>query len=250
MSQPLAVPRTERTVYQGQPAWIKRPEPARSSRFVWLHKLLIPLLPMALRPTNSPGGPAGLALEISRLELFAEAGLPVPAVLEQGDDYVVLSDCGTMLHSCIMALDDPADRLQQVEKALDVLLAVHHAGLTHGRPYFKDFVIHPDTHKITMLDLEEDSAKSAPLADAQARDFWLFLSSACDFFAPQSPLLTELVAYYCTRAPDQSRAALPRLARALRPYRRLIGFLRARNIAREVTGAYWATRALEALPKP
>ncbi len=250
MPTPVTAPRTERVVYQGQPAWIKRPEPARSSRFVWLHKLFIPLLPMAMRPTNSGGGTEGLASEVSRLKVFAKAGLPVPEILEQGRDYVILPDCGAMLYHHITALNDPADRLKWVQKALDVLLAVHHAGLTHGRPYFKDFVINPNSGKITMLDLEEDSTQSAPLADAQARDFWLFLTSACDFFAPQAPFLAGLVDYYCANAPRQSRDALPRLGRALRPYRRLIGLLHAQNIAREVTGAYWASRALEALPKP
>jgi len=248
MVLPVQEPRTERIRFNGQSAWIKRPEPARESRYVWLHKLLVPLLPLALRPTNSVGGEAGLAIEIARLKQFAKAGLPVPEILECGPDYIILPDCGNLLPAYIQALEDPAAKMRWVQKALDVLLAVHQVGLTHGRPHFKDFVINQRTGHITMLDLEEDSSKTAPLAEAQARDFWLFLGSACIFFSPQAPALTQLTQYYCAKAPTQTVAALPRLGHALRPYRRLIGVLRVQNIAREVTGAYWASRALETLP--
>lgn len=75
-------PRVERIVFEGRDAWIKRPEPERSTFFSGLHRVSSRALPRVLRPTNALDGPAALRAEAARLRDFHAAGLPVPEVLE------------------------------------------------------------------------------------------------------------------------------------------------------------------------
>lgn len=243
-----AGPRTERTVYLGQPAWIKRAEPARRSVFIHLHWLLRPLLPSVLWPTNSVGGMEGLHAEAERLAAFGAAGLSVPAVLMVAEDHLVLSDTGEPLHCTLV--ESGSDRLYWIKKALDVLIRVHLAGFAHGRPYIKDFTIAPDSRNVSLLDLEEDSAGSTLLPDAQARDFWLFLVSCSHYFPNEDEILRELYRYYCAKSSPDLPAALARLGKSLRAYRRLIGVLHAQRLTGEVACAYRASLTLETCAPP
>ncbi len=237
--------RTERTEYEAQPAWIKRPEPARVGLFVPLHRLLCIFLPTALQPTNSVGGMIGLRQEASRLQVFHAAGLPVPKVLHVGEDRVILSDCGKSLRVYLQNTADQKTISDLVIQALDLLLKIHNAGLAHGRPHLKDYLIEPDTGTLSILDLEEDPGQTMSLADAQARDFWLFLGSVCEFHESPETVLQALKEQYFQGAPDETKPALLKLAKALRPFRRLISLLRAQRLGRDVRGTYYATRALE-----
>ena len=240
----MALARTERIRFQDQPAWIKRPEPPRSSLFVPLHRLLSLLLPTALHPTNSAGGPTALVAEADRLVLFARAGLPVPRVLERAENHIILSDCGQHFGLFLFGLTSEPDRIRHIGLALEVLMQIHAAGLSHGRPHLKDFAFAPGSG-ISILDLEEDPIKTMSLAEAQARDFWLFLGSACEFFSDPQAEMASLHAIYCARASLETVQALAKLGAALRPYRRLIAGLRAQKWGHDIMGTYWATKAIE-----
>ena len=244
-AKPMTDLRTERTIFENQSAWIKRPEPARGSMYVPLHQLLRVVLPTALHPTNSTGGMAGLRREAERLQEFFAAGLPVPEVLCVGEDQIILSDCGKSLRVHMENLTDQSALPDLITRALDLLTDIHVAGLAHGRPHLKDYLIEPETGALSILDFEEDPTATMSLADAQARDFWLFLGAVCEFHEAPEAVLRGLIEQYSQKAPDDTKQALKKLAKALRPFRRLIGFLRAERLGRDVHGTYWATRVLE-----
>jgi hypothetical protein len=137
-------PRVERIVFEGRDAWIKRPEPERSTFFSGLHRVLSRALPRVLRPTNALDGPAALRAEAARLRDFHAAGLPVPEVLEDTGQHIVLSACGATLRAHLRATSNAAERLRLMHAAQDVLVRVLLSGRAHGRPFVQDMTLGPD----------------------------------------------------------------------------------------------------------
>lgn len=237
----------ERIVFEGRDAWIKRPEAERSTFFSGLHRVLSRALPKVLRPTNAVGGAAALAAEAARLRDFHAAGLPVPHVLEETADHIVLADCGATLRTHLRATQDGVERARLIKAAQDVLVQVHQSGRAHGRPFVKDMTIGGDGTQIHLLDLEEDPCALMDIADAQARDVWLFLMSCAEFHDdPETGLRSQLAAFL-EELPTGLRPHLVALGRGLRPFRRIIGATRTMSLSRDVAGAYWSARALEEL---
>ena len=91
METPPLLPRVGQTISDGPPAWVKRPEETRSSRFVILHKILQNIMPKVLHPTGALGDMDAIRQEARRLEIFGTASLPVSKVLALTEDSVVLS---------------------------------------------------------------------------------------------------------------------------------------------------------------
>lgn len=245
MSTDTSLPRIEKILFEGKSAWIKRPEAQRSNVFSFLHRCLGFFLPAALQPTGARGGMASLLDEATRLTAFAAASVRVPQVLEVSGDYIILSDCGPQLRSVLRRTDNRDEVRMLLEKAVVNLAGLHARNLTHGRPHLKDMTLYEDN--IYLLDLEEDPLSVMALGHAQARDVWLVLASSTEFCKAPFDDLTTLLALYQKHAKTDIFPQLQALGRDLRVFRRLIGFVRAQNVSRDVTGAYWATKVLEQL---
>ncbi len=244
MTKGHGLPRTEKTTRDGVPVWIKRPEKAYSNIYVALHGGIAYFLPKVLRHTGAAGGMDALRTEARRLNAFREAGLPVPRVLEIGANHLILSDTGTALHEWLQDCRDPVSRQGLLRQAVETLALVHNAGLVHGRPFLKDMTRAPDG-RVFLIDLEEDPVTTMSVESAQARDVWLLLSSCREFLAESLEELAALVDHYQKQTDNDMSVHLRVLARTLRPYRRLIDLLYARNLSRDISRAYWAARALE-----
>jgi hypothetical protein len=164
----------------GRRIWVKRAGPPK--RLVWhrLQKILALALRLpVLRPTVAPGGPETLAREAARLRAFAARGVSVPRILAGDHGLLVLSDQGPSLAAALSGARDDAEASALLRDAARALSALHEKNLVHGRPYVRDMTW--DGANIGFLDLEEDPAAVMPLADAQARDVFLFLSSAAKY---------------------------------------------------------------------
>ena len=82
-----------------------------------------------------------------------------------------------------------------LERAMRGLVAVHAAGLSHCRPFLRDMTVDAyDT--LHFLDLEENPTVRMSLADAQARDVWLLLSSCAEFCEEPYQDLNHLLNIY------------------------------------------------------
>tara|TARA_B110000285_G_scaffold98730_1_gene112563 strand:- start:4092 stop:4868 length:777 start_codon:yes stop_codon:yes gene_type:complete len=246
METPPLLPRVEQTIFDGQPAWIKRPEETRSSRFVILHKILQHIMPKVLHPTGALGGMGAIRQEAKRLEIFGAASLPVPKVLALTEGSVVLSDTGKQLRGVLLGMTDAQLKFLILERAIRGLVAVHAAGLSHGRPFLKDMTVDADD-TLHFLDLEEDPTARMSLEDAQARDVWLLLSSCTEFCEEPFKDLNHLLNIYISEYRSSISVNLSALGKALRPYRRIISMLRVKDVSKDVTGAYWSVRVLEDL---
>ena len=101
METPPLLPRVEQTIFDGQPAWVKRPEETRSSRFVILYKILQHIMPKVLHPAGALGGVDAIRQEARWLEIFGTASLPVSKVLALTEGSVVLSGMGKQLRGVL-----------------------------------------------------------------------------------------------------------------------------------------------------
>ena len=75
------------------------------------------------------------------------------------------------------------------------LVAVHAAGLSHGRPFLRGMTVDADD-TLHFLDLEEDPTARMSLEDAQARDVWWLLSSCTEFCEEPFKDLNHLLDIY------------------------------------------------------
>jgi len=120
-------------------------------RMVWI-KLA---LRKSLRIQISKGLPrALLAREGALLRGMAARGAPVPPILAQGDDYLVLADCGRVLTDHMDECQNDPQRAARLMTSVGQALArLHDLGCTHGRPYIRDILIGADG-AVTFTDME------------------------------------------------------------------------------------------------
>ncbi|TVR50862.1 MAG: hypothetical protein EA425_08570 [Puniceicoccaceae bacterium] len=236
-----------RGVWRGERVWIKRPRSAKSNRWLFLQASAARLLPLGLlRPSVNPGGGAGLVLEANRLHSFARQGIAVPEVLHATPAMLVTRDAGDNLRRILEASPDSVVRLGLLSKAVRLLGRVHAAGLSHGRPFAKDFAFREG--EPVLLDLEEDPAAAMPLATAQARDLFLLLSSAARFLPAEVDLAALLQAYPESGPPQVCRDTV-RLARRIGPLAVFLERLPGRWLGRDVRVSLRALRALRRLER-
>lgn len=132
-------PRIERVEIDGQAGWLKRPE--QLSRRMRLQK---------------GESRAAFEAEKSAYKRLGNLGLPVPKLLEDGDDHFVTADSGTILVN-ILRHNVASDKSFQkaIAVAAEMLARFHELGYSHGRPALKDICW--DGQNITFIDLERIS---------------------------------------------------------------------------------------------
>jgi tRNA A-37 threonylcarbamoyl transferase component Bud32 len=202
--------------YNGKTIWIK--QNTNPKRKIWHHlqSLLTALIPLPVfRPTVSNAD--ALQQEAQRLRLFKEKNIPVPDVLYSTDRVFALSDAGTPLRDILSSMTDPADRQLLLEKTMLALVHLHQAGLCHGRPLPKDMLWQDG--EIIFIDLEENPLSVMSLAQAQARDVWLFLNGCVRYLKTNPDALERLYALYAGQISSATLHELKIMVRWLRPIR-------------------------------
>ena len=218
--------------------WVKQPTTPKST--IW-HKIqfwmarLIPL--KILRPTVSQGGVAALAAEHEKLAQFAASGIPVVDIMAFDGRALATKNAGQALNRILPAMTDETARLPVLRQAGSALSDLHQAGFCHGRPHVRDMVM--GDNGIVFLDFEESPLSVMSLAEAQARDLWLFSMFSARYLddAALGALVQGLVA---DAAPD-TRASLRVFVGFLRPVAAVLAALRVPG--KDVRQAIAATRA-------
>lgn len=203
----------------GARVWIKKA--GRSKVTVWHHlqialSMVIPS--PILRPTASRGGATVLHGEAGRFRVFAQKGFYVPAILEQGNDYIVSADMQCDIKTYFKHIPVEERRTQclpVLRKAVCELARLHDAGLVHGRPYLRDLVYDPDGDRIGFLDLEENPLDVMAFDHACARDIWLFLCSAVPYTGEDSQVIEGLYRTYLQSREIAGLVPLTALVRVL-----------------------------------
>ena len=204
----------------GRRCWVKYRPHSKKNNWHRLQALFTSLLSMPLlKPTVSYGGVQSLRQEADRLNLLRTQGIPVPDVIMLGDDFLITDDCGVQLQEWIEALASVEEKYYWLKQAMYLLIQVHTAGLAHGRPMPKDMLIRDDT--LTLIDLEDDPLQVMSLAEAQARDVWLFMNAVACLLLEDTNRTASVFELYQASISKETGKSLSRLVAFIHPLSKL-----------------------------
>ncbi|MBO9399298.1 hypothetical protein J7412_00625 [Shimia sp. R9_3] len=177
-----AGPRVERVEQGGQVFWIKRPEK------------------LDLRFRLQKGNPERAFMrERQAYHEMNAVQAPVPQVVADGPDFLVLPDCGKDLRHRMAWEEGDGHRRDLLLNASQSLGAFHTLGFAHGRPSPKDMCLVED--KVLLLDFERYQIKNNT-PKGQARDLVIFAFNVAANSAQMRPALGEAMAAYRNAAPS------------------------------------------------
>lgn len=154
---------------------IKGQRPARgAARFkpmAWLSRWTRNPL---LQPVPAYGGARAQNIEVQRLAQLAASGLPVPAVLHQGADFIALQflQGHSLQHHLTLA---PEEALAMFEKGLLAIHQVHLKGQYLSQAFARNIMVVQG--RLWFIDFEDDPLEVMGLQDAQTRDWLAYLLS-------------------------------------------------------------------------
>ena len=214
-------------VIEGARIWVKKSSPSKRTFWHALQGVCASILRQPiLSVTAIKGGTNSIQLEAGRIEIFREKGVIVPKLYAVDDHMMVLSHLGDSLAKILDEHKNPVYRKQILMKAVTALAALHAQGLAHGKPYLRDMTLADG--QVGFIDLEENPLDAMPLAEAQARDLWLFLCAAAkyarlpeDKYSYDPAVITALFGTYKAVGNRDTLNALKRFVQFLKP----IGYL-------------------------
>ncbi|WP_049457395.1 hypothetical protein [Stenotrophomonas maltophilia] len=159
----------------GRRTWLKQHDGERRWLALAALDLGVRLLGLrCLRPPPRLKAEQACQLERRRLRELAAHGVPVPRVLGHGETALLLEDGGPSLAQRLRRCA-PGEAEHLMRLAANELLRVHLAGCCVGQPVARNIAV-DEACCIRFLDLEEDPLQVMALAEAQARDWLLFIS--------------------------------------------------------------------------
>ncbi len=166
---------------EGKIFWIKKVSPSKRTFWHALQSFLALVLRQpVIACTAIKGGQSALKNELETLKKFYESGIRVPKILASDDSVLVLSHLGQGLDRILSENDNLDFQKEILIKAMKLLSHVHKKNLVHGRPYIRDMIL-CDDGEIGLVDFEETPQTAMSLAQAQARDVWLFMAAVARY---------------------------------------------------------------------
>jgi tRNA A-37 threonylcarbamoyl transferase component Bud32 len=189
--------------------------PGRFKLMTWLSRWTRNPL---LQPVPAYGGVRAQSIEVKRLAQLAAAGLPVPAVLHQGSDFIALQflQGQSLQHHLTLA---PEEALAMFEQGLQAIHQVHQKGQYLSQAFARNIMVVQGS--LWFIDFEDDPLEVLSLQDAQTRD-WLayLLSTVWMANAPMAQLLAVWQHIY-GQLDSATQAAIVQACSRLRWLRRL-----------------------------
>lgn len=194
--------RTEAFETEDGPVIVKAQRPARPAIAAFALELLAGIARSPeIKPVPAPGGPEGQAIELRRLVGLREAGVRVPAVVHVDAEFFVMERfAGKSLAERLDAR--PQDAMALWEQGLRFLQDVHARGQCLSQASARNLIVTPTG--LAAIDFEDDPLQVLTLAEAQVRDWLLYLQSTV-WMLPQGH--AELLATWERVAPAGADAA-------------------------------------------
>ena len=169
--------RTTSFKYRGERYWLKQTESSSIIKF----------LLMKDSSTN-------LNKEKLVLQKFIKLKIPVPNVVDSGNDYLVLSDVGDNI-LCLLENKklDHSEKQKILIKTSTALAKLHEKLCSHGRPSIKDICL--KNNKIYFIDFEEFQL-SKNIKKQQMRDLLIFIHSLYRFFGINNESIKKIIKAY------------------------------------------------------
>jgi tRNA A-37 threonylcarbamoyl transferase component Bud32 len=188
----------------------------RALRSPWPHRVLNMFAWMAgvpyLKAVPVHGGARSQAIELQRLQALRQAGLSVPEVHHVAGDYFVMSYLGS--NDLARALREQGSGAYGLwMAAMEHLLLVHARGQYLSQCFARNIIVADDFRG--MIDFEDDPLEVMTLAQAQARDWLIFLQSSLFNLALEPQRLETALQQVLGRELPQVRAVLTHAARRL-----------------------------------
>jgi len=189
--------RIARIDWKGHPVWIKRTE-----RLSWRMRL-------------QKGNPArALTREVAALQALGARGLPVPALLGHGADWLAVPDSGPSLADLFRDGTCPDDdRHAAFAAAGAALAALHASGFVHGRPSPRDICWRDGA--IRFIDLENCHPEGSWVV-RRGLDALVFAFNLHALARGPAPEVDAALDAYRAAAPAPVLAAARRIATLLR----------------------------------
>lgn len=206
-------PRVERlSAPNGDVYWLKR-----------IEKLSIRLRLQKGDPRRS------LDAERQALHVLGDAHLPVPELVTEGRDFLILPDLGPSLQTLL--LSGSPDTLSGFTAAGTALAELHQAGFSHGRPALRDMCW--DGRALRIIDFERfESGRASSLR--RALDLVLFVHSYFQRQPVSGPEIDGFLKTYLAAAPVEVVASARRLMRGVMPLGTLSRGLMRLRASREI----------------
>jgi len=228
--------------YQNKQFWFKRRPFSKKTLWHTLQHIVSKIAQLPLfYPTVSQGGAESLHFEAARLRLFEAQGIAVPAVYAVTDVFLITEDTGQQLHAFLGKPENKHSVETYLKQAADCLIALHKAGLYHGRPSLKDMTLQDEI--LYFIDLEEDCLQQMSLEEAQARDIWLFFNSVANHAS--EAFLAVLFARFQENMSASAAEKLNKTVRIFKPLRQLASALQGARWGRDVRNALKANKVME-----
>lgn len=157
---------------------VKGQRPARNQALLKMYNGLVSMLgARGLRAVHSSGGAAAQAVEVRRLRELAAAGVRVPEVLHVDDEFFAMEFLPGMNLAQLLEgrAHDPEATLIAWRRGLELLQSIHRQGQYLSQASARNLMATADG--LVPIDLEEDPLVCMSLAQAQARDWLLYLQS-------------------------------------------------------------------------
>jgi hypothetical protein len=129
-----------------------------------------------------------LRIEVRRIRALGTAQLRAPAILDEADDWLLLSDLGQITLESLIRHAGTAEKLEWWEKGADYILRAHRADQYLSQAFARNFVW-SDEAGLGAIDFEDDAFAAMSLPHAQVRDWLPYLFSSALYFEDRLPLL-------------------------------------------------------------
>lgn len=134
--------------------------------------------------------------ERNALHELSKRGVPVPEIVDEGEDYFVTTDSGTVLPQLLHSGDPLSEEASQAFSAAGRTLATLHGNhITHGRPAIKDMCWQGG--QLTLLDFERFSP-TRNTTKGHVRDLIIFVHSCFYCVGSESPIIVNAMDAYRT----------------------------------------------------
>ena len=156
---------------------VKGQRPARDRVRFWILNQLSKFLknPM-MKPVPLHGGTRSQSVEVQRLRALAAAGVSVPRVLYETEQYFVMQAFDATPLDSRLALPSHQST-PAFERGLDAISVVHGHGAYLSQGFARNILINNDG-SVWFVDHEDNPLEVLTLTEAQARDWLLYLHSA------------------------------------------------------------------------
>jgi tRNA A-37 threonylcarbamoyl transferase component Bud32 len=217
--------RVKRINYHGKQAWRKQYAVQGRRKRMAMLRWLAGSLGMNALLAPAPLSPIeACATEREMIQRLHQQDVLVPQIFDAGDDYLVLSDVGTIFSIACRQATSIEMRLDLLKKAFNALHDLHACGGYLSQAFARNLTVLEG--RIGFIDLEEDPSKVMSLPAAQARDILFFVHSTARFMADAPQRYEALLKAYLEKVPTDIRAEIAKVSRVLKylvPFTRLLG---------------------------